>query len=198
MAECKPIPCTLSAQDIERFWIKVDKTPGYGPWGDCWLWTGSRFNGTRYGQFSMNHRYNLSAHKISYFLATGKDPFPLFVLHTCDIMHCVNDAHLYRGTNQDNMADMVRRGRAATGERNSSHLYPERVARGIRNGAYTHPERVLKGSASGNAKLTEAKVLDMRQQFNVGNISRKELAIIFGVSYELVVKIINRSQWRHI
>lgn len=84
------------------------------------------------------------------------------------------------------------------GDDHPLRLHPERCASGDRNGAYTHPEKVLKGSAQGNAKLTELQVIEMRKRFAEDHFTRKELASIYHVSYELVVKIINRSQWRHI
>lgn len=45
-------------------------------------------------------------------------PLVAFALHTCDNSACVNPDHLYEGTQLENRADAVRRGRTARGAAN--------------------------------------------------------------------------------
>ena len=93
----------------DRFWEKVDKTPGHGPDGDCWLWTGPIRR--RYGSFGIRGR-QVGAHRLSLKMAIGDPPNgELFCLHSCDVSTCVNPAHLRWGTHQENMDDMWARGR---------------------------------------------------------------------------------------
>ncbi len=75
----------------------------------CWLWSGP-LNTWGYGAFYSNGR-TLSAHRAAWETANGPVPDGLFVLHHCDRRMCCNPAHLYLGTQADNMRDKVVRGR---------------------------------------------------------------------------------------
>ena len=97
----------------DRFWSLVDKTPGFGPQGECWHWTASLTCG--YGSFHFNGTRQ-RAHRISYYLAHHRWPKG-FARHTCDNRTCVRPDHLLEGTPQDNVDDMITRKRHRFGER---------------------------------------------------------------------------------
>ena len=93
----------------QRFWNKVRKSEG------CWQWTGY-CDECGYGRFNVNGII-VRTHKFSYELHNGKVPDGLCVLHNCDNPPCVNPVHLYAGTRQQNMSDMVDRGRSLVCEK---------------------------------------------------------------------------------
>ena len=101
----------LSEKELERFMSKVDKT------GSCWLWTACVGN-HGYGCFSLNNKTK-TAHKLAYVQYTGEVPEGLFVLHECDNRKCVNPDHLFLGTNQDNVDDMLNKNRSLKGSDHS-------------------------------------------------------------------------------
>jgi hypothetical protein len=147
----------------ERFWSKVDRSKPEG----CWLWTASR-SSFGYGTFGVARgKYKLS-HRVSWELANGTIPTGLFVCHRCDTAPCVNPAHLFLGTHQDNMTDKMRKGR----------------------------HRVRIGSESVSSKLTEADVVAIRASAHCVQIT--EISRLYGVNRSTIQRIIDRVTWKHV
>ena len=161
-----------SIEPIEaRFWKRVDKRKPH----ECWLWTGS-VNHNGYGLMPVADGKLRRAHRFSYQLAKGPIPdgpgFHGFcVCHTCDNRLCVNPAHLYLGTQAENLADM----------------------RSKMRGKISHRQ----GSAHHKAKLTEADVVEMREGFARGETG-VSLARRYGVSVCVAIKIKHRKLWKHV
>lgn len=68
-----------------------------------------------YGYATVFNKTN-NAHRHIYELLYGDIPHNIFVCHKCDNRKCINPAHLFLGTNQDNMNDCKNKGRQAKGK----------------------------------------------------------------------------------
>lgn len=90
-----------------RFWRQVDMSGGPDA---CWRWQG-RQNESGYGLLKHVHLQNFTTHRIAWELTHGVIPEGMSVLHRCDVRHCVNPAHLWLGTQADNMQDCATKGR---------------------------------------------------------------------------------------
>lgn len=150
----------------ERLWARVDKS------GECWLWTGPRMP-SGYGEIGLGGRGGgvTRTHRLAYELTFGPIPEGLHVCHHCDVRHCVRPDHLFLGTRQDNMDDMVRKHRSKS--------------------------PALKGVANGRSKLTEADVLAIRARKDSGDTAQ-QIAADYGITMVTVYTITNRQGWKHI
>lgn len=90
----------------ERFWPKVYKT------NDCWFWIAGT-KGKGYGEIKSNTKKIVSAHIFSWeYHNKQKVPLGMCVMHSCDVMNCVNPKHLILGTLLDNARDAAAKGTA--------------------------------------------------------------------------------------
>ena len=91
------------------------------------------------------------------------------IMHTCDTPNCVNPAHLVHGTQAENIADMVAKGRRVT----------------------------VKGSAQKDAKLTESDIPVIRQRLEYG-ATYARIARDYAVS-ETTIRFIDIGRtWKHV
>jgi DNA invertase Pin-like site-specific DNA recombinase len=98
------------------------------------------------------------------------------VCHHCDTSICVNPNHLFVGTNAENEADKVKKGRQSRGEKHRKALQ--------------HLDR--KGEASPTAKLNWEKV----KQIRASKESQRKVAKKYGVSQTVISNIKLEKTWR--
>lgn len=84
--------------------------------GGCWEFVGAT-NAGGYGSMRDVDGRSARAHRISYRLFVGPISDGLDVLHNCDNPSCVRPDHLRLGTDADNTADKLVRGRQRFGSR---------------------------------------------------------------------------------
>lgn len=100
---------------IDRILERIVRVPFSG----CWIFTGA-VNGFGYGIVGTGGKSEPTdrTHRVTYKHFVGDIPAGMFVCHACDVPSCCNPDHLFLGTNQDNVNDMVRKGRNSKPPRN--------------------------------------------------------------------------------
>mgnify|MGYP003543178892 FL=1 len=116
---------------LERFNCYVEVR---GP-EECWPWTGTTApNG--YGVLTFAGKPH-RAHRLSYLFANGRIGMyspkrSMSVCHRCDNPNCVNPAHLFVGTDGDNVRDASAKGRIQRGEKHYAAKLSEEQVLAIR------------------------------------------------------------------
>jgi len=98
---------------IERFHQKYEINES-----GCWMWTGGtrpNSKGVPYPRHWTDDSESIGAHRFSFELVHGAIPQGMYVCHKCDTPLCVNPDHLFLGSHQDNMRDMVAKQRSFVG-----------------------------------------------------------------------------------
>ena len=100
----------------------------------------------------------------------GKIPENMVVRHKCDNPACCNIKHLEIGTQKDNVADMINRGRSLKGK----------------------PNTKIRGRNNNNSKLNETQVIEIYNS----KLSSRKLAMKYNVSRATIRYIKKQIVWR--
>lgn len=134
----------------------------------CWEWTGQLSLGGYGRQLVKKKQY--AVHRLIAFLYLDFDIFSeLKVCHKCDNRKCFNPDHLFIGTQQDNIDDMFRKGRA----------------------------NKQKGSKAGASRLHEDDVLRIKELLAT-KMSQREIAEKFSISQATISLINLEKSWCHL
>jgi hypothetical protein len=147
-----------------RFWDKVHQ----GEPDSCWEWQ-SAVNAGGYGWFFVSSKKSTASHRVSAWIAKLIESLDSdsHVLHECDNRKCCNPKHLFVGTNADNVADRVQKGRCA-----SSPKF---------------------GEANGMSKLTDVQTGEIKGLYFSSKFSQSELAKMYGVRQSHISRIVNNK-----
>ena len=145
----------------DRFFSKVEIDPNSG----CWLWTGKPIAGG-YGIFRVGPDTKM-AHRHSWEMHNGPIPSGLLACHKCDTPPCVNPSHLFLGTDADNSADKIAKGR----------------------------DRPLLGEENGRAKLSAVAAEAIRAEYSIGLTSQQKLADRYGVTQKSISNVVRMRNW---
>ena len=147
---------------LERIWMKTQISEE-----GCWEWQGYK-DKDGYGILTYNKK-PVKLHRVIYELV-NEDLGGLHALHTCDNPSCLRPSHIFAGTNADNTADKIEKGRAR----------------------YAH------GEESGNHYLTIEQVLAIRRDYENSDKKKgviKAIAEKHNIRPHLAGRIIRRERW---
>lgn len=136
---------------------------------ECWPYTGC-IGTWGYGSFYLNGR-NVNAHNATHRLLVGPVPAGKVVCHRCDNPSCCNPAHLFVGTQGDNVRDCVAKGRGR---------------RQFEAGS-GHPRH--------NGKLTFA-VVERAKQLYASGVSQTEIGRRLGVHSATISRAVRGESWK--
>jgi hypothetical protein len=102
----------------------------------------------------------------------------------------VNPLHLFLGTQGDNNRDMVGKGRHWMQRPDHPESSLERWGR-------EHPELKTRGEKHGQTKLTDARVVEIRERHARGEVQSK-LAEEFGIAQITLSRIVRGESWKHV
>ncbi len=134
----------------------------------CILWTRGTYRG---GYGSIRHNgMTYGAHKLSWELANdAKVPDGMYVCHSCDTPACINPAHLFLGTQKQNVLDMMAKGRRVWG-----------VGRKVHTAKLTDEDIPLIRAARKNGE----KISDIARRYGVGTTAISDVVLL--------------KRWKHI
>jgi hypothetical protein len=146
----------------ERLYSKIKVNPK----NNCWEIKLNK--GARYPWIRVNGKYKRT-HRVSYEIHIGKIPDGINCLHKCDNTKCCNPEHLFLGTQADNVADMIKKGR----------------------------KRIFKGIELYEAKLNKTKILAIKKKIEKG-IPVLKVAKQYGVNQVVIRGIASGRGWKHL
>ena len=147
----------------DRFSEKVESIP----FSTCHWWNAGV---SLYGMFWKDGRHH-GAHRVSWEIHNDCEiPKGSLVLHKCDNPLCVNPAHLFLGTQKENMQDMIKKGRKA----------------------------VRRGADNALTKLSKPQVVKIKWLLKEGQLSQRAIGDLFGCSQGAILAISRGTTWRHV
>lgn len=116
---------------------------------------------------------NWRVHRWVWTLANGPIAPGVKILHRCDNPPCYLLAHLFEGTQADNVADMIDKGRRSFANR-------------------------ARGEHNSNARLTERDVVEMRATYAEGSTTQRALGEKYGLAITNIRKALTGRTWAHV
>jgi transposase len=148
------------------FWDRVNAQLRHLENG-CIVFTGNK-DDSGYGRITKNGKL-VRIHREVWLRENPDQTITGVIMHSCDNPSCINPAHLSHGTQAENIADMVAKGRRV----------------------------VVKGSNQPDAKLTESDIPVIRQLLIDGK-SCSKIALQYKVSPEAIRAIKKGRSWVHV
>lgn len=136
----------------------------------CVLWTGTLDKSGRGIIYSTCRppQRLFQAHRLAWEFANGPIPEGMCICHKCDVPACVNPEHLFLGTQLDNILDMVSK------------------------------NRQRRGINTGNAKLNDDLVREIRARWAAGGVTKAQLAREYGVQFMTLSSVVRGHTWTHV